>query len=150
MPLGPGSTIDGIYQYGEDTPAGPLFSDYMNLGLATVRTRIAAVISSFLLGDSGWQTLNLINGWTAVSSETPKYRKLNGFVTFQGQASGGSGAVGVLPVGYRPSIITRLVFRSGTSGTTTGVASVAADGTITVTAATLPNFGGFAPYIADA
>lgn len=149
MPLGPGTTIDGIYQYGEDTPAGPLFSDYLNLGTASARTRINAIVAAGKIADSGWINITLTNSWVTNGGLTPAYRKLNGVVYLRGRISGGSGNPFTLPAGYRPGQDIRANLADGSTGIANSACVITTAGVATVTSSTAPNLGGFTPFIAD-
>lgn len=149
MPIGPGSTIDGVYKYGESDATGPLFSDFLNMLGDSIRTRINAIVTLGKIADSGWLNLALINSWAVSGGFTPQYRKLNGVVYFRGRMSGGSGAPFVVPAGYRPGIDSRFMYADGTSGIAVGHMTLSTAGTVVVTGSTVPNLGSIAPFIAD-
>lgn len=145
MPTGPGTTIDGVYQYGESDPTGPLFSDFLNLAGASIRTRL----NSGKVGDTGWINLALLNSWVTSGGLTPGYRKLNGVVYLRGRISGGSGTPFTLPAGYRPGQDTRVNLADGSTGIANSACVITTAGAATVTSSTAPNLGGFTPFIAD-
>jgi len=54
------------------------------------------------LEDTGWITADLRSGWSATAGTVPRYKRLNGVVYLEGRATGGSGAILILPAGFRP------------------------------------------------
>lgn len=97
------------------------------------------------LDDSGWINLTLVSGFTAVSGETPQYRREGNKVHMRGRIQGSYGtsltACASLPAGYRPPI-NETVWMVATNTTANG-GRIAIDsaGSIRIglqTAATLP------------
>jgi hypothetical protein len=84
--------------------------------------------------DTGWITPTLGAGWTAIGSETPRYRKKDGVVFLQGRAtrSSGSAAAFTLPAGFVPDM--QLVFLAESNGSSVR-ASIPLDGAIPGTVA---------------
>lgn len=87
------------------------------------------------LGDSGWQTLSLINGWTVGGTETPQYRKIGNVIYFRGAIVKNTGATevcAVLPVGFRPNQQVRFPVTSNTTIILVGIINT--DGEISMLA----------------
>lgn len=78
--------------------------------------------------DSGWITMNLINGATPLAN-IPKYRNKGGIVYLTGGIQKQSNPIAtILPKGYRPA--QDLTFSTLNSGNTLGVIKVQSDGSI--------------------
>ncbi len=62
--------------------------------------------SAWSIDDTGWITPTLNAGWTAASGETPKYRRVNGDVSFQGRgvSTGANAVMFTVPVGFRQNL----------------------------------------------
>lgn len=146
MPLGPGSTIDGVYKYGESDATGPLFSDFLNLPGDGIRTRLNAG----KVGDTGWTPITLAGTWVTSLSEVPRYRRLNGVIYLTGVATGGGATtLGTLPAGFRPIATIRMLVRAATSTTSTTWVQIDTTGLITTATGASPNLNAVASFPAD-
>ena len=100
MTAGPGSTVNGIYQYGEDDSEAQ-FSDLLNRQSTALQTKFA---------DSGWINYTAFTSpWTFYTDgnfSRLAYRKVGNRVFINGGISNpgaASFAVGTMPVGFRPA-----------------------------------------------
>lgn len=65
--------------------------------------------------DTGWVNLTLTNGWAAVGTNTPAYRRIGRTVFLRGRVSGGaaSSIAATLPADARPGTLSNAMVREG-------------------------------------
>jgi hypothetical protein len=107
------------------------------------------VSGAIILGDTGRNIANLINGWGAgTAGRPPRYRFFNGFVVLSGFAQTSGNAVGMftLPAGYRPPEMLRFSVADNDSAATTTV-TVMPNGLVSAPVGSRPVLDGVPPFV---
>lgn len=104
---------NGVWQY-EETDSEATASDLLNLGMASVSTRINTLQADIdgkepELGDTGWVAVPVGSGYSAYTGYEPQVRRIGSVVHWRGgwddtglSASANHNDIGTVPGGFRP------------------------------------------------